>query len=264
MCALAKLLILASVATSAALDAGEELPLDMMEDDAACNDVIEGHEQQCALSLRQLRAKRSTEEALETESPLAELVDTTSDNASSGDDANVYSEVWWKEQADYSDVNSSLGAAADQDLGSQYHHHHHHSGGTVKYLYHQTSYAAGTSILRGGFRRGSCGWCGGAIYFATSPQATYGKAKGLDSHHGFMIQAKVNLGRIKYMSPQCTSPSWCRGPIIPTCVDRTFNPSSLFAEGYNSISFSPADGTNSREYVIYSSDRVISMKRYHM
>jgi len=111
-------------------------------------------------------------------------------------------------------------------------------------LYHQTGPTIGPLILAEGFRPGSRGWCGGAIYFATSPEATVTKAIGADSHTGFMIEAKVCLGKIK-MEPK-------------TC-DENMNKAKLAGEGYDTIKFNPGDGD---EYVVYSPDRVKSTRRY--
>jgi len=95
--------------------------------------------------------------------------------------------------------------------------------------------------LQGGFRPGTQGWCGGGIYFATSPGATYHKAIGPDSHLGYIIGAKVDVGRVKYMGKTC---------------DRSMTGSKLHRSGYDSIHFNPGDGV---EYVVYSRARIISM-----
>jgi hypothetical protein len=111
-------------------------------------------------------------------------------------------------------------------------------------LYHQTSPEIGPLILAEGFRPGSAGWCGGAIYFATSPEATVTKAIGADSHTGFMIQAEVCLGKLRRM---------------PSTCDIYMNGGNLTSEGYDSITFDPGDGD---EYVVYSKDRVVSTRQY--
>jgi len=116
-------------------------------------------------------------------------------------------------------------------------------GATVLTLYHQTSLTAGPLILENGFRPGKRGWCGGGIYFALTPEATFTKAIGLDSSTGFLIEAKVNVGRVRPMSATC---------------DWTFNGEKLAAAGFDSVSFDPGDGT---EYVVYSADRVLSTKQ---
>ena len=63
-------------------------------------------------------------------------------------------------------------------LSSAVHSGHLRHRGKVMTLFHQTSTWAGPKILKHGFRRGHTGWCGGGIYFATNPWATYGKAVG--------------------------------------------------------------------------------------
>merc|ERR1740139_1455854 len=100
-------------------------------------------------------------------------------------------------------------------------------------LYHQTGNSVGPIILRTGFRPGRSGWCGGGIYFATTAKATFTKAIGPDSHKGFMIEAKVDVGRVKYMPRHC---------------DRGLRGSTLSRWGYNSVTFNPGDGA---EYIVY-------------
>jgi len=115
-------------------------------------------------------------------------------------------------------------------------------GGRVLTLYHQTSAYAGRLILQNGFRPGSSGWCGGGIYFALTPEDTYTKAIGPQSHQGFMIEAKVNVGRVKYLSSKC---------------DRSLNGRRVSMQRFDSVSFDPGDG---REYVVYSKDRILSTR----
>mmetsp|Transcript_11497 Transcript_11497/g.23823 ORF Transcript_11497/g.23823 Transcript_11497/m.23823 type:complete len:304 (-) Transcript_11497:351-1262(-) len=117
-------------------------------------------------------------------------------------------------------------------------------GGKIMTLYHQTSPELAALILQSGFKPGSSGWCGGGIYFATTPQATYTKAIGPDSHQGFIIEARVNVGRVLHMSKTC---------------DRSMTGQKLWSQHYDSITFNPGDG---EEYVVYSKDRVVSMKKY--
>ncbi|CAE7462522.1 unnamed protein product [Symbiodinium sp. CCMP2456] len=135
-----------------------------------------------------------------------------------------------------------------------------HSG-HIRTLYHQTSRSAGPQILRGGFRRGHIGWCGGGIYFALSAGATYHKAVGVDSAHGFIIEARVDLGRTKHMPAQCTSSRRCWGIPLQNairCIDHSYQGGHFQGQGYNSIYFNPGDGG---EYVIWDPRRVISMRR---
>ena len=56
-------------------------------------------------------------------------------------------------------------------------------------LYHQTSPEACQGILAEGFRIGHGGWCGDAIYFALSPEAT--KTKAITPHSGIGCMLEV-------------------------------------------------------------------------
>jgi len=111
-------------------------------------------------------------------------------------------------------------------------------------LYHQTSPEIAALILNGGFKPGSAGWCGGGIYFAVTPGATYAKAIGPDSHTGFIIEATVKVGKVLHLPETC---------------DRSMTGQKLASQGYDSVAFNPGDGD---EYIIYSNDQVISMKEY--
>jgi len=71
-----------------------------------------------------------------------------------------------------------------------------------------------------------------------SPEAT--KTKAIQS--GCVIEAKVDVGRVKYEGPRCGH-KWNKG--------------ELKSEGYDSIEFDPGDG---KEVVIFDSWRVKSMK----
>ncbi|CAE7424998.1 unnamed protein product [Symbiodinium necroappetens] len=108
--------------------------------------------------------------------------------------------------------------------------------------FHQTSPNVCKLIVNSAFRPGSDGHCGGAIYFALSPQATKTKAIGNDSKSGCMIEAKVDVGRVKYEGPRCGH-KWTKQEFLQT--------------GYDSIRFDPGDGD---ELVIYDSWRVKSMR----
>eukprot|EP00439_Symbiodinium_sp_Y106_P052889 s1299_g7.t1 len=114
--------------------------------------------------------------------------------------------------------------------------------GNLRTGYHQTSPDVCKLIVRSAFRPGSDGHCGGAIYFALSPQATKTKAIGNDSKSGCMIEARVDVGRVKYEGPRCGH-KWTKQEFLQT--------------GYDSIRFDPGDGD---ELVIYDSSRVKSMK----
>eukprot|EP00933_Yihiella_yeosuensis_P030583 TRINITY_DN2420_c1_g1_i1.p1 TRINITY_DN2420_c1_g1~~TRINITY_DN2420_c1_g1_i1.p1 ORF type:complete len:333 (-),score=52.81 TRINITY_DN2420_c1_g1_i1:141-1139(-) len=116
-------------------------------------------------------------------------------------------------------------------------HHQHHSaagGGRVMTLYHQTSQAAGSAIIRGGFRPGKSGWCGGAIYFATSPRATESKAIAPSSQLGYMLRCQVAVGEVKRLNNRCGGVGAAR------------------SAGYTVV-FNPGDGD---EYVIWNSRQV--------
>jgi len=116
--------------------------------------------------------------------------------------------------------------------------------GRVVTVYHQTSKEIGELILKTSFKPGNSGWCGGGIYFAMTPEATYTKAIGADSHQGFIIEVRVDLGRTKRLSKTC---------------DGSMTGAKLQSEGYDSLTFNPGDGD---EVVIYSADRVLSMRQY--
>jgi len=111
--------------------------------------------------------------------------------------------------------------------------------GNIMTLYHTTSRDIAKKILASGFRPGRAGWCGGAIYFYNSPHMPRSKL-GPDSHDGAMIEAKVDMGRMAHLNSECSGHSDAE-------------------RHYDSITFNPGDGN---EFVIFSNDRVISMRRY--
>jgi len=144
-------------------------------------------------------------------------------------------------------------------VGHHHHHHHHYqpqpqphpqpapspppSGGgnyhgNVMTLFHQTSMEICKLIKQNGFRPGSAGWCGGAIYFATSPQATNTKAIGTRSHLGCMVTAKVDVGKVKVLNKQCGGHGNARH------------------DGFDCVRFNPGDGD---EFVIWDTRRVKSV-----
>jgi len=152
-------------------------------------------------------------------------------------------------------------------VGHHHHHHHHHhyqpppqqhhyhphpapaqppSGGhgNIITLFHQTGMDICKLIKQNGFRPGSAGWCGGAIYFATSPAKTETKAIGTHSHLGCMITAKVDIGRVKVLDKQCGGHANAR------------------KDGFDSVRFNPGDGD---EFIIWDSRRVksVSIAPYH-
>jgi len=111
-------------------------------------------------------------------------------------------------------------------------------------LYHQTSPDIAALILKEGFKTGKEGWCGGGIYFATTPEATNTKAIGPESHKGFIIEATVDVGKVLHMPKTC---------------DRSMTGEKLQGMHYDSITFNPGDGD---EYIVYSNTRVLSTKKY--
>mmetsp|Transcript_46406 Transcript_46406/g.86714 ORF Transcript_46406/g.86714 Transcript_46406/m.86714 type:complete len:304 (+) Transcript_46406:90-1001(+) len=119
--------------------------------------------------------------------------------------------------------------------------------GEVITVYHQTGCDVGPKILQDGFRLGRSGWCGGGIYFARSPDATKTKAVGPDSHKGFMIEARVRIGRVAQGDKKCA------------INGRHLQGRSLLSAGYDSIEFDPGDG---QEVIVYCSNQVISTKSY--
>jgi hypothetical protein len=219
----------------------ETLPQDFgLGEDSSCS----GNEEECSLSLRQLRVKTST---LETQAPASKAVDevepvtVASDPQESSEfDTSLALPGGWGEAAEAVESTNSESLAAWRRRPAVA---WHPPAGMVLTLYHQTGDASGPLILRGGFRPGSSGWCGGGIYFATSPQATETKAIGPQSHKGFMIEARVNVGRVKDMPRTC---------------DRGMNAGRIHAMGFDSIRFDPGDGT---EYVVYSPANVLSVRR---
>lgn len=124
-------------------------------------------------------------------------------------------------------------------------------GQQVMTLYHQTSPAACKSILRTGFRPGHSGWCGGAIYFALSPQATKTKAITPHSGIGCMLEVKANVGHVKKF-PCCR---YCGGRQDQHIA---WTNQKLKASGYDSIEINPGDGP---EIVIYDHSQILSIKQ---
>eukprot|EP00931_Biecheleriopsis_adriatica_P048351 TRINITY_DN27938_c0_g1_i1.p1 TRINITY_DN27938_c0_g1~~TRINITY_DN27938_c0_g1_i1.p1 ORF type:complete len:267 (-),score=24.37 TRINITY_DN27938_c0_g1_i1:53-811(-) len=82
-------------------------------------------------------------------------------------------------------------------------------GQNIWTVYHTTSFATGPKILKHGFKPGRVGWCGGGIYFATSREGTTAKAIGVDSSQGFLIEAKVDVGKIWYQPWNCFTDQAC-------------------------------------------------------
>merc|ERR1712060_231090 len=104
-------------------------------------------------------------------------------------------------------------------------------------LYHTTSPEVAEKILREGFKPGRNGWCGGAIYFIDQPYLKKTKFA-TTTKTGAIIEARMDRG--------CTA-RFGRG--IWGAQKRV----------YESLEFNPGDGN---EYVIWSSSRVISTRRF--
>jgi len=113
------------------------------------------------------------------------------------------------------------------------------SPGTMT-LYHTTSpEIAGKILASNTFKPGKMGWCGGAIYFYWSPNIPKTKL-GPDSSDGAVIEVKVNMGRMATLDSHCDGHDEASGK-------------------YDSVTFNPGDGD---EYIIFNTNRVLSMKRY--
>merc|ERR1712039_1113291 len=109
---------------------------------------------------------------------------------------------------------------------------------------------AGRRVLNTGFRLGHGGICGPAIYFSPTAKDTDVKAVG---GRGFIIEARVDMGRMKTMSGQC---------------DNTLTASKMQASQYDSITLDRGGYAecwflpHCYEYIIYDPKRVVSMKGY--
>mmetsp|Transcript_7553 Transcript_7553/g.17380 ORF Transcript_7553/g.17380 Transcript_7553/m.17380 type:complete len:212 (-) Transcript_7553:123-758(-) len=166
-------------------------------------------------------------------------------------------------------VKSSEGQGADQELSAGTNDSETMSiaselnqTGNLWRLYHLTGRSIGPRILKEGFRAGHAGWCGGAIYFGNSPGECYHKAVGAESHQGYMIEAMVDVGRVKRMPWNCytsirciqTHPSF-QGHI--NCLSRHNYGHEVHHSGFQSIVFNPGDGN---EIVIWDPSQVKSMR----
>jgi len=253
----------------------EEAVAPMMDDECAA-DAPDGA---CGISLRQLRAAGGGGAAVsavpadagadaseapasreEASPPLAnETADSDDEDAAQEEDEDPEEDDddlgvpgGWGEAANYGDE-----VKQNMTLHGDYYNYHqwdrrrrrrrryrqHHHSRNIYTLYHQTSPWAAALILKGGFRPGTEGWCGGGIYFAKTAAATETKAIGPNSHKGAMLQVGVDVGRIKYMSKAC---------------DRSLNGQKVKQSGYDSVSFNPGDG---QEYIVYEKHRVVWVKR---
>merc|ERR1712224_141662 len=109
-------------------------------------------------------------------------------------------------------------------------------------VYHQTSPAACEGIMKTNFRLGSGGWCGKAVYFAMSPEDTRQKAVTDSSGHGCMIEAVVEVGRLKRFN-SCGRYNKMDGW-------------KLIGMGYDSILFEPPERTGD-ELIIFDTNRIV-------
>lgn len=106
--------------------------------------------------------------------------------------------------------------------------------------YHQTSKEICEQIMQSNFRLGHGGWCGGGIYFATSPEATVRKAIAPSSNDGCMIEATIDVGKQKHF------------PRGACCVK---NQEQLNKMKSDSVIYHAGDGD---EIVVYDPARVVS------
>jgi len=116
--------------------------------------------------------------------------------------------------------------------------------GPVMTLYHTTSVWAAKSIVKGGFRPGHTGWCGGAVYFINHPYLPKSKyAKGI-TQSGAILEAKVSMGRMAHMGRRCKG--W--GGTGTRAAKRA---------GFQSLTFNPGDGS---EFIIWNPKQVQSVR----
>jgi len=116
----------------------------------------------------------------------------------------------------------------------------------VMTLYHTTSPEVAALILKGGFKPGSDGWCGGAIYFLDTPVLPESKYSPTTTKDGAILEAKVDMGRMAIMDDKCSAGY---GLGVQAAVEH----------GFDSVSFDPGDGV---EFVIANTSRVRSITRY--
>jgi len=117
-------------------------------------------------------------------------------------------------------------------------------------VYHQTSPEACRGIMATGFRLGHGGWCGNAIYFALTPQATKTKAITPHSGIGCMLEAVVDVGN-KLRYPCCR---YCGGRQDEHVY---WTEAQLTSKGYDSIEIDPGDGP---EIIVYNKARILRLK----
>mmetsp|Transcript_122059 Transcript_122059/g.379972 ORF Transcript_122059/g.379972 Transcript_122059/m.379972 type:complete len:243 (-) Transcript_122059:30-758(-) len=229
-------LLLLSAASLAAVASAESLPAEQQPEVAALAADDECHSsgfEQCSLNALQLKGHQAKPSTSADEMADAETLA-----------GPIY------EEADYDAPYNESGAKD----GVQHIEAKGFYTGRVVTGYHQTSPSIGRAILRGGFRPGHAGYCGGGIYFASSARATGGKAIGYHSHHGFIIKARIALGREKHMGMTCMS-----SRLGVSTLSRTPTSHFLAHMHADSFVFNPVDGV---EYVIANPHRVLSMHQH--
>lgn len=118
--------------------------------------------------------------------------------------------------------------------------------GEIKTLYHTTSRDVAQLIVKGGFRPGRGGWCGGAIYFIDHPHLKKSKFNPKTTKTGAIVQAHVRMGSMAHLDHRCNG----HGGHGVHAARNT---------GYNSLTFNPGDGD---EYVIWDTQQVMSVRIY--
>mmetsp|Transcript_48470 Transcript_48470/g.127982 ORF Transcript_48470/g.127982 Transcript_48470/m.127982 type:complete len:269 (+) Transcript_48470:95-901(+) len=242
--------LLAALALASSAAASQPLPdtaIAAALADELCDEVCEASDVECALSLRQLRATTVLAPDIpEAAKPGASAAMLAVPTKGAPVDDKALKTLTNRHPLSPTSLMETLqrkGGAAPPSSGSGW-HPHHASSTNVKTLYHMTSPMICRMILTSGFRAGSEGWCGGAIYFAEDPAAVKTKAIGTQSHWGCLLEVYVDLGKVLQLGPQC---------------DKSMTGAKLAAMGYNSITFNPGDGN---EYIIYDTSRVLGSKVY--
>jgi hypothetical protein len=108
-----------------------------------------------------------------------------------------------------------------------------------KILFHETSLGSAEKILNSQImKKGKKGLAGGGIYFADTGADSHRKTE----NRGIMLNAVVNLGRVKTINPK-------GDPKITYC--------KLVKDGFDSVKIPRRKG---EEYVVYNSDQVKNIK----
>eukprot|EP00429_Kryptoperidinium_foliaceum_P060554 CAMPEP_0176076978 /NCGR_PEP_ID=MMETSP0120_2-20121206/38487_1 /TAXON_ID=160619 /ORGANISM="Kryptoperidinium foliaceum, Strain CCMP 1326" /LENGTH=395 /DNA_ID=CAMNT_0017410707 /DNA_START=65 /DNA_END=1249 /DNA_ORIENTATION=+ len=216
-----RLRALVRVAVAAALGV-HAVAMAQEAEEALVEDDVCSSEEGCDLSFRQLRAAHRRVEARSEESSDSQA-GLHAESLANGISTGAHAEV--------------VGESSE-------------TGGQLLRLYHQTSAEAGESILREGFRLGSGGLCGAAIYFSPSPKDTDVKAVG---GRGFIIEAVVDMGRMKVMSGMCDNDMTAE-----RMKQLGFDSITLDRGGFRECWFLP----HCYEYIVYDKSRIKSMKGY--